>query len=324
MLSNSNNLLLRSRQLITAAVKKYIATTCMHNDKIHNVTVLGGGVMGSGIAQVNAQNGYNVTVVDTDAYTQKCMVSITKSLNIISTKKFPNEVKSARKYIDDVIGNITTTQDLENGCANADLVIESVTENLDIKKDLLEKVDALAPPKTIFSSNTSSLLIQEISVLTKRGDRFTGLHFFNPVWNMKLVEVIGTSETSEETMNTILEYISSIGKVAVKCNDNPGFIVNSMLYPYLMEALRFFERGHASIQDIDAAMKLGAGLPSGPFELIDIIGVDTVKSVIDHWHEKYPDNPKYFPSETLNLMTTSKKLGRKTGQGFYTYRHKLY
>jgi len=324
MLSTCNNLLLKNRQHISGALKKGIATTCVNNDKIHNVTVLGGGVMGAGIAQTSAQNGFNVVVVDTDEYVQKCMVSVIKSLNILAAKKFPEEVKARKTFIDSTMSRIKTTQKLDKGLVDADLVIESVVEDIDIKKGLLEQADALAPPNTIFGSNTSSLLIKDMAISTQRPDRFLGLHFFNPVWRMKLVEVIGTQETSKETLDTVLQYVKDIGKTAVKCADNPGFIVNSLLYPYLMNALRFLEEGHCTIKDIDEAMKLGAGLPSGPFELMDIIGVDTMKSVIDHWHEKYPDDPKYFPSETLNTMVSSLKLGRKTGQGFYTYKHKLY
>lgn len=332
MLSTGNNLLRRNRQLTSALKKATVSTTCIHHTSItahgksdiHNVTVIGGGVMGAGIAQASAQNGHSVTVVDTDEFTQKCMVSIMKSLNLLAKKKFVDEPKSSKKFIDDVMGNIKTTQSMTKGCEHADLVIESVVENLKVKKQLLKRADEVAPASTIFASNTSSLLIEDIAVGTGRLDRFAGLHFFNPVWKMKLVEVIGIEQTSDNTMKQVTSYINGIGKVPVRCNDNHGFIVNNLLYPYLLDAIRFYERGHGSIEDIDIAMKLGAGLPSGPFELIDIIGLDTVNYVCSLWHEKYPDDPKYFPIDTLTEMVQKKKLGRKTGQGFYKYKHKLY
>lgn len=280
--------------------------------------------MGAGIAQVNAQNGYQVTVVDTDEFSQKCMVQIAKSLDIISKKKFPNEIKSARNWSDDVFKNIKTTQSLSEGCRNADLVIESVIEDLDIKKQTFLKMDQLISDHCILASNTSSLSIEEISAGIKSLDRVVGLHFFNPVWRMRLLEVIGVQSTSQKTLDIILPYAESIGKVAVHCKDNPGFIVNSLVYPYLMEALRFYEQGHASIEDIDTAMKLGAGLPKGPFELMDLIGLDVVHQVIGNWNLAYPDDPRYTPSKVLDEMVKMKKLGMKTRQGFYTYKHVLY
>ena len=314
-------------------VKQVFFATCISErtskPEIRSVAVIGGGVMGSGIAQVCAQSGFNVTVVDNDEYAQKCLLTIMKSLDILSIKKFPYEPKCARKFITDVLGCLQTTQSLETGCKNADLIIEAVIEDIEIKRGIFQKIDALAPPHTIFASNTSSLSIEEIGELTTRPDRFMGLHFFNPVWKMRAVEVISANKTSFETIDTMLSFVRNIGKVPVKCKENietAGFIVNSLLFPYLLEALRFLERGHASVEDIDIAMKLGAGLPSGPFELIDIIGIDDMKSVVDRWHRKYPNNPKYFPSEILNKLFLENKLGRKSGQGFYCYRpkHKLY
>lgn len=335
VLKSSSSLftLFRSRQIVTSFHKtlgcKSLFTSLKYERanklEIQNVTVVGGGVMGSGIAQVCAQSGFNVTVVDNDEYAQKCLLSIMKSLDAVSLHKFPHEPKSARKFITDVLGSLQTTQDLENGCKNADLVIEAVIEDVDIKKNMFQKIDGLAPPHTIFASNTSSLSIEEIGELTTRPDRFLGLHFFNPASKLRAVEVIRANKTSNETVESMLVFVRDIGKVPVTCRENPetaGFIVNSLLFPYLLEALRFLESGNASIEDIDTAMKLGAGLPNGPFELIDIIGIDDMKSVVDRWHAKYPNNPKYFPSDILNKLFSENKLGRKSGQGFYTYKPK--
>lgn len=325
MLSTFKYLCRTRHGIITHVFRKGVATTCVDKSGgIQNVTVIGGGVMGAGIAQVSAQNGFNVVVVANDEYSQKCMVSIWKSLDIISKKRFPTEPKSAKTWTDGILGNIQTTQKYDIGCENADLIIESVVEDLDIKKGVFQKIDPLIPQKAIVASNTSSLSIEEMSLGLQCADRFLGVHFFNPVWHMKLVEVIATNQTSENAMNAVLSYVSDIGKTAVKCADNPGFIVNHMLYPYLMESLRFMESGHASVADIDSAMKLGAGLPLGPFELIDIIGLDTVQQVISTWNQKYPDDPRFFPSETINEMVRQKKLGMKTKQGFYAYKHTLF
>lgn len=292
--------------------------------KIKNVTIFGGGTMGAGIAQAAAQSDFKVTIVADDEYSQKCLVTVGRSLDILSKKKFPDEIKSAKKFQDSVFSNLKTTRDLKKGCENADLVIEAIVEDLKIKQEIFQKADELSPEHTIFTSNTSSLSIQEIASSTNRKDKFAGLHFFNPVWGMPLVEVIRTSETDLSTYNKLIEFASDLGKVPVSCPDTTGFIVNRLLYPYLMEALRFFERGHASIHDIDMAMKQGAGVPMGPFELMDVIGLDVVKMVLDGWHEKEPENPLFFPSELLNNLILEGKLGRKSGFGFYQYRHKMF
>ncbi|MEQ2243206.1 hypothetical protein ILYODFUR_004721, partial [Ilyodon furcidens] len=173
---------------------------------------------------------------------------------------------------------------------------------------------------SIFASNTSSLPITDIASSTSRQDRFGGLHFFNPVSMMKLVEVIATSATSQETFDSLLSFSKALGKTPVSCKDTPGFIVNRLLVPYMIEALRLHERGHGSKEDIDIAMKLGAGYPMGPFELSDYVGLDTLKFIIDGWNEKDPDNPLFTPSELLNKLVADGKLGKKTGEGFYKYK----
>jgi len=294
------------------------------DSRICNVTVLGGGVMGAGIAQAAAQSDFKVTVVADDEFSQKCLVSVSRSLDIIAKKKFPDEPKGAKKFRDSVFSNIRTVQDLEKGCHNADLVIEAVVEDLKIKQNIFKEIDQLAPSHTIFTSNTSSLSIKEIANSTRRLDKFAGLHFFNPVWGMPLVEVIKTQHTDSKTSNKLVQFAIDLGKTPVICPDTTGFIVNHLLYPYLMEALRFFERGHATINDIDNAMKQGAGVPMGPFELMDIIGLDVVKTVLDGWHQKEPENSLFFPSEMLNNLVLEGKLGRKVGLGFYQYKHTMY
>jgi len=180
-------------------------------------------------------------------------------------------------------------------------------------------VSQVAPSHTIFASNTSSLPIADIALPTNRKDRFVGLHFFNPVPVMKLLEVVRISDTSEETYNSVMAWGKAIGKQTVTCKDTPGFIVNRLLVPYLMEAMRLLERGDASARDIDIAMKLGAGYPMGPFELADYVGLDTSKFIMEGWYEKYPENPLFAPVPILNKLVSEGKLGRKTGEGFYNY-----
>jgi len=305
-------------------VQRAFAVSCTNNGDVKNVTVLGGGVMGSGIAQLSAQNGFNVVVIDNDEYAQKCMVSICKSLTIIAKKKFPNEAKIANEWYNDVLSNIKTTQSYSSGCEKADLIIETIVECPKAKKSLYEKVVSKMSKDAILATNTSSLSIDDLSENLECSDRFVGLHFFNPVWYMKLVEVIGGRNTSDVTIRKSMDFVDDIGKTAVRCDDTPGFIVNHLLYPYMMEGLRLMERGHGTVHDIDTAMKLGAGLPMGPFEMMDVIGIDTVQQVMRTWHEKHPEDSRYLPSETINKLVSERKFGMKTKQGFYPYRHTLY
>jgi len=289
--------------------------------EISNVTIIGAGLMGSGIAQIAAQNNFNVVLVDAeDEYLQKAMVMIRKSLDRITKKKFPNEPKGSSKFIDDTLGKITTQSEPAIGVANADLVIEAITENMEWKHSLFKKLDEAAPPSCIFTSNTSSLSISDIAVVTNRKDRFGGLHFFNPVPMMKLVEVVKSNDTSEATFKALFQFSKDLGKTPVSCNDTPGFIVNRLLVPYMMEAIRFVERGDVTAEDIDTAMKLGAGYPMGPFQLADYVGLDTTKFIIDGWHAKEPDNELFRPSEKLNELVKEGKFGRKNGEGFYKYK----
>ncbi|KAK9883046.1 hypothetical protein WA026_001254 [Henosepilachna vigintioctopunctata] len=281
-------------------VKRCLSTSTARN-AIQNVTVIGGGLMGSGIAQVAAQAGNNVTVVEVNAdVLKKVNNSITNSLQR-------------------TLARIKGSTEPEAAVQNADLVVEAIVENLNLKHELFKKLDAAAPKSAIFASNTSSLGITDIASVTNRKDRFGGLHFFNPVPIMKLLEVVKTEDTSEETVSAMLEWGKAIGKTCIRCKDTPGFVVNRLLVPYMGEAFRMFERGDASARDIDLAMKLGAGYPMGPLELADYVGHDTTLFIMQGWHKKFPDNPLFNPSKTLEKFVKEGKLGRKTGEGFYKY-----
>merc|ERR550534_1298537 len=279
--------------------------------------------MGSGIVQVCAQNDFNVTVVDNeDEYLQKCLVTISKSLDRITKRKFQGEPKASKKFVDDTMAKISTTRDPCYAAETSDLVIEAIPENMALKHKLFGAIDKVAPEHTIFASNTSSLSIGDIASCTDRLDRFGGLHYFNPVPMMALVEVISTPQTSASTSAALLQFTKDLGKTPVVCGDTPGFIVNRLLVPYMMEAIRLYERGDASTEDIDVAMKLGAGYPMGPFQLLDYIGLDTIKFIMDGWSVEYPNDLLMQPSESLNKLVEQGKLGRKTGEGYYNYKKK--
>lgn len=285
---------------------------------IKNVTIIGGGLMGAGIAQVAASTGHNVTMVDmSEDILKKSRANIEKSLQRVAKKKFAENPKDGEAFVADVFSRLSIHTDSAEAVKNADLVTEAIVENLDIKKKLFASLDKAAPQHTIFTSNTSSIPIKEIAVSTSRLDRFGGLHYFNPVPMMKLLEVIRIPETSDETFNALLAFGKAMGKVTVNCKDTPGFIVNRLLVPYMMEAVRMVERGDATPQDVDTAMKLGAGYPMGPFELTDYVGLDTCKFILDGWHAKFLDNPLFEPCPLLDKYVAEGKLGNKVGEGFY-------
>lgn len=244
--------------------------------------------------------------------------SIRKSLYSITEKKNLNSQES-KDFVDKVLSKISIATSPDLPVQDADLVIEAIVENADIKKELFNQIDRNAPEKSIFTSNTSSLSIADIAGSTGRPDRFAGLHFFNPVPIMKLVEIVKTDKTSENTFKILNDFIKSLGKTVVTCKDTPGFIVNRLLVPYLIEAIRLHEAGVASTKDIDTAMKLGAGYPMGPFELLDYVGLDTVKFILDAWHKSHPNEPLFAPSKSLNELVEQGNLGKKSGKGFYSY-----
>ncbi|XP_058829567.1 hydroxyacyl-coenzyme A dehydrogenase, mitochondrial-like isoform X1 [Topomyia yanbarensis] len=289
--------------------------------KINNVVVIGGGLMGSGIAQVAAATGHNVTLVEVnDQLVDKAIGGIKKSLERVAKKQFKDDSAKGQEYIQGTLDKLKGSSKLEESVARSDLVIEAIVEKMPIKHELFGKIDAVAPAGTIFASNTSSLSIGEIGSVTKREDRFGGLHFFNPVPMMKLLEVIRTDKTSEETYQQLMEFGKRMGKTCITCKDTPGFVVNRLLVPYMAEAIRLLERGDASARDIDIAMKLGAGYPMGPFELNDYVGLDTTNNIMQGWHAKYPDNPLFEPSKLLEKLVAEGKLGVKSGEGFYSYK----
>ncbi|XP_022193561.2 hydroxyacyl-coenzyme A dehydrogenase, mitochondrial [Nilaparvata lugens] len=294
--------------------------TSTYLNSIKHVTVVGGGLMGSGIAQVAAQSGHNVTLVDlNEQVLQKSKGSIEKSLQRVAKKMYKDQEAEAKKFITDSVSRISVSSDLKDVVKNTDLVVEAIVEKMEVKHKLFSEIDPVAPESTIFASNTSSLSITEIASVTKRKDRFAGLHFFNPVPVMRLVEVIRIADTSDATYNQVMEWTKAIGKTPITCKDTPGFVVNRLLVPLLCEAVRMMERGDASAKDIDIAMKLGAGYPMGPLELADYVGHDTTLSIVEGWHKKFPDNPLFEPMKSMKELVKAGKLGVKSGEGYYKY-----
>lgn len=288
---------------------------------IKNVTVVGGGLMGSGIAQVSAQSGHNVTIVELNKdILEKAYKSIEKNVQRVAKKTYKENQKESDVFVSETLSRISTSTNLLDVVQDSDLVLEAIVENMSIKHKLFKSIDEVAPEKTIFASNTSSLSISEIASVVNRKDRFAGLHFFNPVPVMKLLEVVKTPETSEETYQSVMAWGKAIGKTTITCKDTPGFVVNRLLVPLIAEAIRMLERGDASPRDIDIAMKLGAGHPMGPIELADYVGHDTTNFIINGWYEKYPENPLFEPLKSLQKLVKENKLGIKTGEGYYSYK----
>jgi len=305
---------------VSQLARRGVSTSSLLNAKIQEFVVIGGGLMGAGIAQVGAQTGHKVTLVDiSPEVLDASKKRISDSVARVAKKQFKEDAEGGEKFKASVMGNISTATTANIALETADLVVEAVVENMGLKQKLFKEFDAIAPPKTIFASNTSSLPIAEIASATSRLDRFGGLHFFNPVPVMKLLEVVRIPETSDETFDAMIAWGKAMKKVTVDCKDTPGFIVNRLLVPYLMEAVRMVERGDASVKDVDTAMKLGAGHPMGPFELADYVGLDTNKFIMDGWSERYPDETLFRQSELLNKMVAEGKLGRKSGEGFLKY-----
>uniref|UniRef100_A0A182P1F2 3-hydroxyacyl-CoA dehydrogenase n=1 Tax=Anopheles epiroticus TaxID=199890 RepID=A0A182P1F2_9DIPT len=290
--------------------------------KINNVVVVGGGLMGSGIAQVAAATGHNVTMVEmNDALVEKAIGGIRKSLERVAKKQYKDDAAKGQQFIDGTLSKISGATKPEEAVQGADLVVEAIVERMDVKHQLFGRLDAAAPSHTIFASNTSSLSIAEIGSVTKRQDRFGGLHFFNPVPVMKLLEIIRTDQTSDETFQALQGFGQRLGKACITCKDTPGFVVNRLLVPYMAEAIRLLERGDASARDIDTAMKLGAGYPMGPIELIDYVGLDTTNNILQGWHEKFPDNPLFVPIKTLQQLVSEGKLGFDAGRVFVVLKY---
>ena len=281
--------------------------------EIKKVGVLGCGLMGSGITQVAAQAGYDTFVREvSDQLNEKGKKAIIKSLDKLTEKgKLKQEDRDA------ALERLTFTTEVGD-LAVCDIVIEAVTEDLELKNGLWKELDSLCPDHTIFASNTSSLTIAAMAAATKRPDRFVGLHFFNPVPLMKLVEVVRTVTTSSETFEAATAFAKSLGKEPVAAKDSSGFIVNLLLIPYLLDAIRALEHGIGSVPDIDKAMVLGTGHPMGPFTLLDFVGLDTTYRIAEIMFDEYRE-PRYAPPPLLRRMVLAGMLGRKSGRGFYDY-----
>ncbi len=278
-----------------------------------NIFVIGAGTMGLDIAQVFAGAGMKVTVNDiSDEILEESRQRMIKSLD-----KRVERGKMEREAADALVNAITFTTD-QSTAAEADLVLEAIIENVQIKRDLFKKLDAICPESTIFATNTSSISITEIGSATNRADRFIGMHFFNPATVMKLVEIIRGMNTSQETFDRIKELSIAIGKEPVEVAEAPGFVVNRILIPMINEAIELVQQGVASPEDIDQAMKLGANHPMGPLALGDLVGLDVCLAIMDTLYNETHDG-KYRASTLLRKMVRAGRLGRKTGKGFFEY-----
>ena len=280
---------------------------------IKTIGVVGAGTMGHGIAQVCAQTGYNVIMNDReDAFVQRGLISISKSLDKLADKgKFSAEERDA------IYGRITPSINLED-LSQSDLVVEAVFEKLEVKRDVLTRLDAICRPETILASNTSSISITKLAAATKRPDKIIGMHFFNPVPIMQLIEIIRALQTSQETFDTIHDLSVKLGKTPVEIQDSPGFIGNRIVMPMINEAIYALMEGVASAHDIDTAAKLGLNHPMGPLTLADYIGLDVCLDIMEVMHRELGD-PKFRPCPLLRKMVDAGYLGRKSGQGFYKY-----
>ena len=281
--------------------------------QIKAVGVLGCGLMGAGIAQVCAAAGYRTIVREVDdGLLQKGLGRIRKFLEDGVAKG-----KVAADARDATLGRLSGTTAFD-ALTDCDLVIEAIIENLDEKRRTYAAVEHVVKDHTIMLSNTSSLCITELAAATKRPDRFGGLHFFNPVPLMKLVEVIRALTTSDATYETVFAFAQTLGKEPITAPDRPGFIVNRLLVPYLLDAIRAYENGLGTLEDIDKGMKLGCGYPMGPFTLLDFVGLDTTYYIANIMFEEFRE-PAYAPPPLLKRMVLAGRLGRKSGRGFYSY-----
>ncbi len=284
--------------------------------KIRKVGVLGCGLMGSGIAEVTAKSGFDTVVREVSEQALDAgMARIHRSLDkAVSKGKLSDEARS------ETLARLSGTIEMDT-LADCDLVIEAIVENLEEKRKTFASLDAVVQPKALFASNTSSLTITQLAVSTQRPERFVGLHYFNPVPVMKLVEVVKTLLTDDEALASAVEFIEGLGKRPVVCPDTSGFVVNRLLIPYLLDAIRTLEEGLGTVEDIDEALKLGLGYPMGPFTLLDFVGLDTTYYIAEIMFDEFREK-RFAPPPLLKQMVTAGRLGRKSGRGFYDYSDK--
>ena len=290
-----------------------MSTETLAAPKVKTIAVIGSGTMGAGIAQVAAQAGYDVVLNDIkQEFIDKAHKAIAGSL-----EKFVQKSKMSAADRDATLARLTTSVDLSS-LANADLVIEAVTERMDVKLELFAKLDGICKPGAILASNTSSLSVTEMACATKRHPKVVGMHFFNPAALMKLVEVIRTPMTDDETFQAAWDVSLKMGKTPVETRDTPGFIFNRLIIPYLNEAMWCLYEGAGRTADIDAAMKLGGNMPIGPLALLDLIGIDVQLHACEALFDQFKD-PKFRPCPLNRQMVRAGFLGRKTSKGFYDY-----
>jgi 3-hydroxybutyryl-CoA dehydrogenase len=280
---------------------------------IKTVGVMGCGLIGSGIVQVSAQAGFPVTVIEANQeLLDRGLAGLRKNLEALVAK-----ARMGAADRDAALGRIRGATRLEE-LRDCDLVIEAITENQTLKNETFARLDRISAPHALLASNTSSCNVTAMAAATRRPGQVLGLHFFNPVPLMKLVEVVQTILTEEGTVTSAFEWVQGIGKVPVKTKDSTAFIVNRLLVPYLLDAIRLYEGGLASLPDIDQAMKLGCGYPMGPFTLLDLVGLDTTMYVADVMFEEFRE-ARYAPPPLLKRMVMAGHLGKKSGRGFYDY-----
>ena len=281
---------------------------------LRKVGVLGCGLMGSGIAEVAARAGYETLVREvSEELGARGLARIESSMaRAVEKGKLPAADRDAARAL------LTTTTKLSD-LSDCDILVEAIVENLELKKETYRELDRLCKPETIFCSNTSSLTIIEMSAATQRADRFAGLHFFNPVPVMKLVEVVSTIATSDETAAAVFAFAQSLGKEPIRTQDNSGFIVNRLLVPYLLDAVRALEEGVGTKEDIDKGMELGCGHPMGPLKLLDFVGLDTTYAIAEIMFQEYREK-RFAPPPLLKRLVLAGRYGKKSGRGFYDYK----
>ncbi len=281
---------------------------------INKVGIIGSGIMGTGIAEVVATTGHEVVVRSrSQPAADGVLAGVKRSLD-----RQVERGKTTEAHRDEALARLSVTTDLQD-LADADLVIESVVEDLTVKLELFEELHTVCDEKTILATNTSTLPVVDIAMATGRPAQVCGVHFFNPAPVMNLVEIIRPITASEETIEAVTEFARSCGKETVEVEDRAGFVVNALLFPYLNNAVRLFERGIASKEDIDAAMVGGCGFPMGPFALLDLVGLDTSVAILDALYEEHREQ-QYAPAPLLRRMVAANHLGRKSSQGFYDYK----